>query len=259
MSMTSESFASQERAAFEPLNLAVSAILAEPVVRSGGEQSTSPSAFSPSERAELLRRMVATEEKTVALIKAYASGAARSGDAARKAAAWGITGTIMTSIVVVIIAIIVTVFTYGSSSLGAAAAALEAQLAFLSVAARAGHPLAGELAAILKQLAAALSDFSRERERDHRAAVTQVLAEVDGTMTGLERLPGRAASIPGSCQGDPRAVFEGCSALDAALARFDVVLQQLPRRDADAVSLISAVATVRRTLADSIPTLALKT
>ena len=255
--MTSEPLAAQERAAFEPLRRAVSAILAEPVVRPGGEQSSSPSAFSPLERAELMRRIVSTEEKTISLIKAYASAAARSEDAARKAAAWGITGTLMTSIVLVIVAIVVTVFTYGSS-LGASVAALEAQVVFLGVAARAGHPLAGELAAILKQLATALTEFSRQRERDHRAAVARVLAEVDRAVTSLEGLPARAASIPGRCEGDPRAVFEACSSLDAAIGGFDAVLRQVPPRDVDTTALILAVATVRRTLADSIPTLALK-
>src|SRR5687767_4262301 len=107
--MTPDSFAGQERAALERLLHAVSAVLAEPVVRPGGEQGLLPSAFSAPERAELLRRIVSMEQKSISLIQAYASGAARSEDAARKAAAWGIVGAVTSSIVLVIVAVVVTV------------------------------------------------------------------------------------------------------------------------------------------------------
>jgi hypothetical protein len=256
--MTTDSFAAQERAALEALPRAVSTILAEPVVRPAAEQSPQPSPFSPAERSELMRRIVSTEEKASALIKAYVSTAARSGEAARKAAAWGIVSTIVMAILLAMVPVVVTVWTSGSAMVGIAGVISQLS-SFLTGAAGAGHPLAGELAAILKQMATALGDFSRERERDSRAAVTRLLDEVDRAVTGLERLPARVATITGPCQGDRGAVFEACSSLEGAIARFDGVLRQVPPRELDTTSLIAALGTVGRTLADSVPTIALKT
>jgi hypothetical protein len=249
------SFAAREEASLQSLANAFASVSARPVPNPAREDVPQRLALSRPEKTEVVARIQSAQQRAVALVQAYASAAARADEAARKAAAWGIAGTLTAAIVLVVVAIVTAVFSFGSSA-GALAAMLADQTAFLGIAAKGGHPLAGELAAILEQLATSLRDFSRTREQDNRTAVTRLVAEVEGTLTRLERLPGRAATIKGPCQGDPHAVFAACGSLGESLGGLAAILQRVPREDMDTQPLVSTVATLRRTLTDAVRTLA---
>ena len=256
------SFGAQERASLQPLASALSSVLAQPVPSTAKEDIAPRLALGAQEKAQLLERITAMQLTAAALVQAHVSSSARAEEAGQKAAAWGIAGAGITAILLVIVAIVTTVFSVGSSAganMAAIVAAIEAQVSFLGTAATAGHPLAGELAAILKLQAEALRDFLRNRDQDNRTAITQMLTAMELAQTRLARLPERASQVKGRCQGDPHAIFEACQSLRESLGGFSAILQRVPREDTDTQPVVASVATLRGTLAEAVRALAPKT
>ena len=165
------SFAEQERASLQPLAPVLASILPHPLPAAA--EWPKESAFSARERAELIARISLAQQNAVLAVTAFASDARDADEAGRKAAAWGIASTVTAAIIVAIVAVITSVFTFGSA-LGSAVSILAAQATALGIAAKNGHPLAGELAAILESIAGALRELARAPAQNRREAVLAV-------------------------------------------------------------------------------------
>ena len=249
------SFAEQERASLQPLAAMLASILAQPLPAAA--EWPKESAFSARDRAELIARISLAQQNAVSAVKAFASDARDADEAGRKAAAWGIASTVTAAIIVAIVAVITSVFTFGSA-LGSAVAILAAQATALGIAAKNGHPLAGELAAILAAMADALRELARAPAQNRREAVLVLCTDVERALGNLARLPRRAGTIAGPCSGDRTAAFETCRALDASLGRCAALLERVPSGHMDTRSAVLHVITLREAVANAVRMLAVR-
>lgn len=251
--MINPAFAAQERTALQQLQQANALLLAQRVPNPARETIPQQLALLKQEKAALVQQIVRKIQQVAGMTQAAASSAARAGEAAEKAAAWSIVGAIIVGVIAVVVAIIVSVFSFGAG-IGAMAAALAAASAFAGTAATApaSHPLAGEFSSILKALAAAVNNFSRERERDTRAAITKLFAELDRALARLERLPGPIANLKGCCQGDPKAAFDTGEALRQSLSTYSAILQRVPLEDMDTRPLVSNLSSFQMNLGNAL-------
>ncbi len=249
-------FAAQERAALQQLQRANALLLAQHVpnaTRETTQQLAPQLALLKQEKAALAQQIVRKIEEVAALTQAAAAAAARADEAAGKAAVWLIVGANMAAVAAVVVAIVVSVFSFGAG-IGALAGALAAASSFAGTAASApiNHPLAGEFSSILKALAAAVSNFSRERERDTQAAITKLFAELDRALVRLKRLPGLIADLKGSCQGDPRAASDTGEALRQSLGAYSAILQSVPLEDMNTGPIVSNLNFLQMSLANAL-------
>jgi len=249
------SFAEQERASLQPLAPVLDSILAQSLPPAA--EWPRESAFSARERAELIARISVAQLNAVSAVNAFASGARDADEAGPKAAAWAIAGTVTAAVIVAIIAVVTSVFTFGSA-LESAVAILAAQATALGIAAKNGHPLAGELAAILESMAAALREFVRAPAQNRREAVLVLFTDVERALGSLARLPRRAGTVTGPCSGDRTAAFETCQALDASLDRCAALLERVPSGHMDTRSAVLHVITLREAVANAVRMLAVR-
>jgi hypothetical protein len=247
------SFAEQERASLQPLAPMLTSILAQPLPTA--TEWPVGSAFSARERADLIARISVAQQNAAAAVRAFTSDARDADEAGRKAAAWGITSTVTAAIIAAIVAVITSVFTFGSG-LGSAVAILAAQTTALGIAAKNGHPLAGELAAILALMADSLRGLARADEQHRRESILVLGTDLERALATLARLPRRAGSITGGCSGDRTAAFETCRALDASLARCAALLERVPRGHMDTRPAVEHVIALREAVASAVRTLA---
>ncbi len=257
--MPNPAFAAQERTALQQLQQANALLLAQRVPNPARETIPPQLTLLKQEKAALVQQIVRKFQQIAALTQATAASAARAEEAAEKAAVWAIVGSIIVAVLVIVVAIVVSVFSFGAG-IGAMAAALAAASAFVeaAVAAPVSHPLAAEFSSILKALAAAVNNFSHERKRDTRAAITKLFAELDRGLTRLEQLPGPIARLKGCCQGDPQAAFATCETLRQSLKAYSAILQRVPLEDMDTRPLVSNLNSLQMNLANALRALAPK-
>lgn len=249
-------FAGRERAALQQLQRANAVLLAQYVsnpIRDTTQQLAPQLALLKQEKAALVQQIVRKIQEVAELTQAAAAAAARADEAAGKAAVWSLVGASMAAVIAVVVAIVVSVYSFGAA-LGPLAGALAGASSFVGNAASApiNHPLAGEFSSILKALAAAVSNFSRERERDTRAAIAKLFAELDCALVRLKRLPGLIADLKGSCQGDPGAASDTGEALRQSLSAYSAILQSIPLDDMNTGPIVSNLNLLQMSLANAL-------
>jgi uncharacterized protein YukE len=246
-------FAAQERAALQQVRQANSVMLAQPVPTPARQSVAQHLTLLKQEKAALVAKITQQLQRVTSLTHAFAAATAKAEEAAEKSKTWSIIGAVVAAVVAIVVAVVVTVFSFGAAA-PAMAAALAGMSTFASTAAAAPirHPLAGEFSSILAALAAAVNNFSRERQQDMRAAVAKLMDEIDRTLTRLERLPGPVGNLKGCCQGDPRAAFDTYEALRQSLTSYAAILQRVPREDMDTRPIIANVSTLQASLAKTL-------
>ena len=249
------SFAEQERASLQPLAPVLTSIRAQPLPTAADWPSDS--VFSARERTDLIARISLAQQSAASAVQAFAAEARDADEAGRNAAAWGIASTVTAAIIVAITAVVSSVFTFGSA-LGSAVAILAAQAAALGIAAQAGHPLAGELAAILASMADALRGFARAPAQNRRESVLVLCTDIERALGGLAGLPHRAGRIAGPSIGDRTAALEACRALDASIGSCAALLERVPSGHTDTRPAVLQVGALREAVAHAVRVLALK-
>jgi hypothetical protein len=250
--MVDVAFAAQERASLQRLSAGVSTALVTLASRL---------ALLKLEKIALQEPIVQLQQRLTALMQSQAEAVAKAEEAAaKKAAGWHLVFAIIAAVVIAVVACVLAAVTFGAATggtigliVGAIAAAIEGQAPFLAAAANRGHPLAAEFASILAQMAAALRNFAREQEQDRRAAIARLLAELDQTVTKMERLPRRVAMLKGPCPGNPDAAFATCDELQRSLGGLAGALQRGPHVDLRPV--ISGLTASQETLTRALTTL----
>jgi hypothetical protein len=243
------SFADQERASLQPLAPTLAAILTQALP--APLEWPSDSAFSVRERANLIARITLAQQTAAAAVKAFAADARDSGDAGRKAAAWGVVGTATVAILVAVLAVVVSVFTFGSA-MGSAVGILAAQSTVLGIAAQSGHPLSAELAAIIASMASALRTFAREPVQNRREAIFTLCSALEQALESLARLPGRTGAMTGPWRGDRTAVYDAGLALDDSLGRCAALLERIPSIQMDTRPAVVHILTLREAVANAL-------
>ncbi len=214
-----------------------------------------------------VRALAEIAECAVRVIQGFAPDASKKPKEAQECQkVWAIIACVVVVVVAVIVAVIATgviVFTFGTGTLMGAAiggvifplnAANSVLVDFLNVAVCRGHPLAGELAAIMSQVMTALRNFVNASLNESMTARDKALKEIVLALGRLEGLIPAVHKIKGQWQGDPKPAVQSCRALTLILTRLTESLRfahSIPSSEVQAV--VRALSTLRQTLAEALP------